>query len=868
MPQQLEELKKLGRYQLIRPLGNGGMATVYLAKDTELNRQVAIKCFPVEPYDKSQIENLQREAVLLAQLNHPNVVQMHDVVIDNGHLGLIMEYVQGLTLADKLKQQLPDRKKAISCLIQIADGLDAAHQKGIIHCDLKMDNILVTTCPNTDSIVLKISDLGIAETELSIKSPDGKSKSEPIFGSYLSLSPEQAQGKKVDFRTDIFSFGLIAYQLLTGRHPFGKTNNSDTMVQRISNERFEFSAVDKSLLSPELLALISALLENNPNDRPANIGFVANTLRYISQLLAEERSEEQRLLDPSTMVINTQPPPPFWRTKKLRNLAYSLVLAGLLTAMYLIQSTPPETNYIAILNADIETTEGFDPEQKRLITTTLESAKQEAIINDPYLALIPNSNLEDFDNDIASFAQAVAADTILNSQISCDPEQCQINLQKLQKNQGSGNWMVTNQRSWPVLTQSLSDIRSTTLNQFSMLFATHSNSNKRTISEAAYRQYLLTYQSSSAGTIPTDEHLAQLEAIQSQAQAFIPIYQLYRFIASNLYTYSGDQTYIDQLGNFLQRAPTSLKQTQEYIEIKFYIALRNDDVSEAQQLIEQLESTSADRVLINDIESRLAYHTSNYDAAADLERKSLMLRPTAFRHYNLAVTDFTLGNLDEALTSVNKALELKPNDIESLGLVSAIALTKGKLKQAISSYQSLVENEPNSHNLSNLGLAYMLDGSFELAIQTFTKAKALNPDHIQMIISLADSYILSGKINLAKQLYQQIVEQTKENKDATSYNFRAQAFAHLGQYNLAIKTLKEAERLFDSNAELDYSAAIVHTLAGNHSAAIVDIENAISNGMGAIWFHLNWFKTLCSYPLFNTLTKLDTKEYCQSGHNN
>ena len=191
------------------------MGLVYLARDTRLDRQVAIKCLRTELFEPHYRERFKREALLLAKLNHPNIVQIYDFIETPDQLALVMEYVDGQNLQARLREHLVPMAQRMTWLTQIAQGLAVAHDSGIIHRDLKAENILINQ-RNT----AKISDLGIA------KSQDFNATiTDHVAGSYASMSPEQAMGEALDFKSDLFSFGILAYHMLCGAHPFGDTPN-------------------------------------------------------------------------------------------------------------------------------------------------------------------------------------------------------------------------------------------------------------------------------------------------------------------------------------------------------------------------------------------------------------------------------------------------------------------------------------------------------------------------------------------------------------------------------------------------------------------------------------------------------------------
>ena len=226
----------LRHYRITEKIGAGGMGVVYRATDTKLNRDVAIKVLPAAfaeaPHRRTRFE---REAQLLAALNHPNIAAIYGLERENGVDYLVLEYVPGESLAEKLARGPLPVEEAIELAIQIADALDAAHESGVIHRDLKPANIMVTA----DGQV-KVLDFGLAKAFAEDPSGDDLSDSPTlsaratregvILGTAVYMSPEQARGRPVDKRTDIFAFGSVLYEMLTGRRAFQGEDVSDTLA--------------------------------------------------------------------------------------------------------------------------------------------------------------------------------------------------------------------------------------------------------------------------------------------------------------------------------------------------------------------------------------------------------------------------------------------------------------------------------------------------------------------------------------------------------------------------------------------------------------------------------------------------------------
>src|SRR5512136_2747231 len=234
--------KTLAHYEINAPLGRGGMGEVYQAKDRKLGRDVAIKVLPEEfAKDADRVARFQREAKVLASLNHPNIAAIHGLEEYGGTNFLVLELVEGQTLADRIKAGPIPVEESLKLALQIAEALEAAHEKGVIHRDLKPANIKVT--PDGRG---KVLDFGLAkayagdreEANLS-NSPtlsDAATQHGVILGTAAYMSPEQARGKAVDKRADIWAFGVVLYEMLTGRAAFSGRDVTDILAAVIRAE--------------------------------------------------------------------------------------------------------------------------------------------------------------------------------------------------------------------------------------------------------------------------------------------------------------------------------------------------------------------------------------------------------------------------------------------------------------------------------------------------------------------------------------------------------------------------------------------------------------------------------------------------------
>jgi len=254
--------KMILHYKIIEQVGQGGMGVVYKAHDTKLDRTVALKFLPSQiTVNDTDKERFLQEAKAAAALNHPNVCVIHDIQEYQDKQFIVMEYVDGNTLRLKIADRRFEINEAIDVAIQIGEALQEAHSKSIVHRDVKSDNIMITA-----SNQVKVMDFGLAKLKGSLK----LTKSSSTVGTLAYMAPEQIQGEEVDARSDIFSFGVLLYEMLTGKLPF-KGDYEAALMYSILNEQAE--PIEKHIpdISSELLHIINRSLEKDPENRYQSI---------------------------------------------------------------------------------------------------------------------------------------------------------------------------------------------------------------------------------------------------------------------------------------------------------------------------------------------------------------------------------------------------------------------------------------------------------------------------------------------------------------------------------------------------------------------------------------------------------------------
>ena len=378
--------QSISHYQIISLLGKGGMGEVYRARDTRLDREVALKVLPTEvEYDADRLQRFAQEARATSALNHPNILTVYDIGEHQGAPYIVAELLNGTELREPLQQGALPVRKAIDYAQQMAAGLAAAHEQGIVHRDLKPENLFVTK----DGRV-KILDFGLAKLKAPRNTSVGsdvatqKQLTTPgtVMGTVAYMSPEQVRGEVVDQRSDLFSFGLILYEMLAGKCAFDGASMADLMVAILKEEPPELSATNPQI-SPQLEKIVRRCLEKQPERRfqtASDLGFALESLTASTATALPATTEKLPATTTTRLIGNA----------RVAWIAAAVAVLGLLAAIPFVVKTMRQPSPVAqvirtTINLPNETSTAnyeaptlvLSPDGRRLVFSAMVAGKQQ-----------------------------------------------------------------------------------------------------------------------------------------------------------------------------------------------------------------------------------------------------------------------------------------------------------------------------------------------------------------------------------------------------------------------------------------------------------------------------------------------------------
>jgi len=776
--------ESIAHYRIIKKLGAGGMGEVYLALDTKLDRKVAIKVLPPDFLAEENLKKrLIREAQAAAKLEHPNICAIYDVNEADSVTFIVMQYIEGETLAEKMNRQPLGVSTALTIVEQAAEGLGEAHAHGIVHRDIKPQNMMLTRRGQ-----LKILDFGLAKQMRSSDTVDHEAPtatllSSPglVVGTMPYMSPEQVQGETLDASSDIFSLGVTLYEMLAGKHPFKHKSAAVTMSRILLGEPIPTEQF-QAQVSPELQTLLSKMLRKDKAARYQSTEDLLTDLRQLpAQLPANDtqadarRTEEASAINPTESILSKA------QRNKWALLASALALILLAVAISRWLSTE-YLDSLAILpfsyvSSDPQLMANPDREY-------LSDGLTESIINNlsqlDSLKVIARSSVFSYkgkDLDVQTIGRELNVRAVLKGQIIQQGDELTIKAELIDVKDNRSIWGDTYQRRKTADIQTVQKEIARNVSEKLRLKLTGADQTQlaKTYTESgeAYEAYL---KGRYHWNKRTDEGFKQATNFFQEAIVKDPNYALAYTGLADCYTLRSDYGFLaPKEGYALAKGAVTL-------------ALKYDDsLAEAHTSLASIKAVT----------------DWDWQGAENEYRRAIELNPNyPTAHHWYAAQLLIQGRFDQALQEIKKAQQLDPLSL-AINKDFAVALLYARdYDKALEQCRKTMEIEPHFGAMfTYIAQIYELQQKYPEATAELEKAHAAAPEDGEITYGIGQAYALMGKKDEALKISNELNQPGKQSvylpKEA------AYLYALLGEKEQAVVILqKAAENHYISVAEL------------------------------------------------------------------
>jgi tetratricopeptide (TPR) repeat protein len=842
------ELRRVGPYRLEGVIGSGGMGVVHAAWDERLERRVALKQIrPEAAGDRRRRERFRREARAVAQLEHPAVVRLYDLLETPDGDWLVLQFAEGETLAKRLGGG-PLPASAVAALARdVLGALDAAHRLGVLHRDLKAENVMLS--PAGGALVL---DFGLAEHIV----PAGGEvpPATGLAGTCRAMSPEQANGLRLDPRSDLFSLGVLLYEAATGRSPFAAGSAAQTLARVCGHQPPPVAEVRPDF-PPAFSDFIENLLEKERHRRPASADLA---LRLVAGLAAEAAPPATGSWPARGTTVAGLPPfgrPGAWTRKRfLGVLAAVGIVAGAASAWR--WSAPGEPLYVAMARPEVAP--GNDRQAANLAASALHAAAQRALSSLAGVSALVAAE-RDADAQAASperLARLVGADEVLTARLDCQQHHCLVVLRRLA---GPDLHLAAIETfEVPLDDLYLLDTATTTfLRRAYRGFGVRPDAPVLEVRAEDYRRFLELQQrwekERPADIAPL---LASLAAIRAGSPRFQGAYLLEAGLAGRRFFERRDVRDLEHSLELAALAQALAPGDPLPLLTRFDVALAADRREDAEAALLALEKVLPGDVATLGRRALLVERLGEGRRALELLRAAAARRPSGTFLLLLANLENRQGEVAAARRTLEDLLRRLPGHPGGEKLLAQLELVAGSPVRAAELFAGLAGRQAGFAELSNLGVSLLLLGRYEQAGASFEKARALAPQSAAAHLNLADARRLAGRQGEAAALYRRALELA--GQDAAhgfwqTLSIKAQAEAHLGLGTDAAATIERAVVAAPANPELAFEAALVYAVIGESHAATASARRALAGGLSPSWFALPSFDPLREKPEFREL---------------
>jgi serine/threonine protein kinase/Flp pilus assembly protein TadD len=819
----------VGPYRILRHLGSGGMGSVWLAEDTRLHRQVALKTLrTADDDDAPGRARLMREARAAAALNHPHIATVYDVLENNGQVVIVFEYVEGETLAARLAREPLPAPEAVEVGCQIAKALVVAHAQGIVHRDLKPANVIVTAGGQ-----VKVLDFGIARMLATgtTQTSGGQTASVLGFiGTPAYAAPEQMVSSAVDERADLYALGVMLFEMISGRRPFV---GSDPVALASSKLGHDAPALRSTgaLIPRDLERLVAALLARDREQRPASAADVLGHLRSIYGT-------------PSTGTLRAGPPA---RSTTFMVAAVVLLaavagfgaweirrMAGTATSS---NTSPPVVAVLPLANISGDAAKEF-------ISAGIAESLISSLASLPSVTVLSRASVSEARNRNAEssvLARDLGATYLVEGSVQESGGRLRVSL-SLVRSDRSVAWADSVDGQF----EQIFDLQSKLANALTNALAVRVSPDQRQRMNAPLTSNTEALSAYWRGRTLLERrdvggNLDAAAAAFSEAISLDREFALAHAALGETYWFKWLETRdSDWTRKAIDEGTTALRLAPDRPEVRYTLAITLTGTGRTDEAVGELERALALQPNYEDARRQLGVvlaRQGKVDDAVKEFRQAISLRPAAWASWSaMGVTLFQAARYQEAIEPFTKVTELQPDSLFGYQQLGAAYQGLGDYDRALANYQHSLTIRPNPQAFSNIGAIHHLRGEYQQAVNSYRRALELRPNSHITWRNLGDVYRRLGDVRQAGESYGRAValvssELKVDPSDPANLSLGAVYLAKAGRHAEAKSRIGDALRLAANDPNVWLRSAAVHALAGRANEAITALEGAIARGV-------------------------------------
>lgn len=830
--------KSILHYKILEKLGEGGMGVVYLAEDTKLKRQVAIKFLPQHiSSNKEYRERFQIEAQAAASFNHPNISHIYAIEEADDELFIVMEYIDGMELKDQIKSELLPVEEVLEIATKIAEGLQAAHNKGIVHRDIKSSNIMIT-----NSGRVKIMDFGLAK----LLSDHQITKMDSTMGTVAYMSPEQTHGENVDQRTDIWSYGVVLYEILTNQLPF-KGDYEQAVIYSILNE--DPTAV--SDLRPEatsgLINIINKCLEKDVTSRYQSFSELIDDLKSPGQ---NDNQNSINTESQDSSITSSIKKPKAKLNFAITGVAIVIILAILLFPSQIeklkswlnINSVPDKQHLLVLPVINI----GGDPTKQAFCDGLVETLTSKLSQLEQYhgsLWVVPSSEMKKYKITSPSEAhQSFGANLAVTGSLQILEDVLRLTLNLVD----AENLRQINSTVIDVKESELSKLQdNSVIKLLEMLNLELNPKVEKVIQEGsttvpgAYdfyvqgRGYLLRHEN--------DENIDFAIRLFQMAIEQDSLYALaYAALGESFWRKYMNLKENSYIGKALAACEKALELNDQLAPVNVTMGIIHSGTGKYKEAIDYFNTA-----LNKDPRNSEAYRglAKTYEAQELFEeaeltyKRALELKPDYWGSYNeLGIFYYRNSRYEDAIKQFRQVTILTPDNYKGYNNLGGIFYLLERWSEAREMFDRSFKLRKSYNVASNLGTLYYIEGRYSEAAKMYEAALEINDNHYQIWANLAAAYYWSpGEREKSQEYYKEAIKRAEEEKkvnpkDPDVISSLASFYADIGERKKSLKLINKSIDMAPGNVQVMFRIASSYERLGEREKALVWIGKSLANG--------------------------------------